>query len=133
MFYCALQKSGVVDGCTLSRIGAHSSMGALVPWVLHLLRRRPIAGNVSTSLLPYGGITYFINSFVYHNLLCFEVSFQRRAFTRAWAHLWACALTPRNTILPLEDKMQKLINHKTRLVKKISAITVSSFKMKLRN
>ena len=30
------------------------------------------AGNVSNSLLPYGGITYFINSFDYPNLLFFN-------------------------------------------------------------
>ena len=30
------------------------------------------ARNVSTSLLPYGGITYLINSFDYPNLLCFN-------------------------------------------------------------
>ena len=29
------------------------------------------ARNVSTSFLPYGGITYFINSFDYHN--CFSL------------------------------------------------------------
>ena len=36
------------------------------------LRRRANARNVSTSLLPYGGITYLINSFDYPNLLCFN-------------------------------------------------------------
>ena len=36
------------------------------------LRRRANARNVSTSFLPYGGITYFINSFDYPNLLCFN-------------------------------------------------------------
>ena len=30
------------------------------------------ARNVSTSFLPYGGITYLINSFDYPNLLCFN-------------------------------------------------------------
>ena len=34
-----------------------------------LLRWRANARNVSTSFLPYGGITYFINSFDYPNLL----------------------------------------------------------------
>ena len=34
------------------------------------LRRRANARNVSTSLLPCGGITYLINSFDYPNLLC---------------------------------------------------------------
>ena len=38
-----------------------------------MLRRRANARNVSTSFLPYGGITYFINSFDYPNLLCCEV------------------------------------------------------------
>ena len=33
------------------------------------LRRRANARNVSTSLLPYDGITYLINSFDYPNLL----------------------------------------------------------------
>ena len=33
------------------------------------LRRRANARNVSTSFLPYGGITYLINSFDYPNLL----------------------------------------------------------------
>ena len=32
------------------------------------LQRRANARNVSTSLLTYGGITYFINSFDYPNL-----------------------------------------------------------------
>ena len=32
------------------------------------LRRRANARNVSTSFLPYGGITHFINSFDYPNL-----------------------------------------------------------------
>ena len=36
------------------------------------LRRRANARNVSTSFLPYGGITYFINSFDYPYLLCFN-------------------------------------------------------------
>ena len=31
----------------------------------HSLRRRANAQNISTSFLPYGGITYFINSFDY--------------------------------------------------------------------
>ena len=30
------------------------------------------ARNVSTSFLPYGGITYLINSFDYPNLLCMK-------------------------------------------------------------
>ena len=34
-----------------------------------LLRRRANARKVSTSFLPYGGITYLINSFDYPNLL----------------------------------------------------------------
>ena len=34
------------------------------------LRRRANARNVSTSFLPYGGITYLINSFDYPNILC---------------------------------------------------------------
>ena len=34
--------------------------------------RRANARNVSTSSLPYGGITYLINSFDYPNLLCFN-------------------------------------------------------------
>ena len=38
------------------------------------LRRRANARNVSTSFLPYGGITYFINSFDYPNLLNFIVA-----------------------------------------------------------
>ena len=41
-------------------------------FVAHLfssLRRRANARNVSTSFLLYGGITYFINSFDYPNLL----------------------------------------------------------------
>ena len=38
----------------------------------HSLRRRANARNVSTSSLPYGGITYLINSFDYPNLLCFN-------------------------------------------------------------
>ena len=36
------------------------------------LWRRANARNVSTSFLPYGGTTYFINSFDYLNLLCFN-------------------------------------------------------------
>ena len=39
---------------------------------LHSLRRRANARNVSTSFLPYGDITYLINSFDYRNLLCFN-------------------------------------------------------------
>ena len=38
-------------------------------FILHSLRRRANARNVSTSFLPYGGITYFINSFDYPFLL----------------------------------------------------------------
>ena len=34
----------------------------------HLFQRRANARNVSTSLLLYGGITYFINSLDYPNL-----------------------------------------------------------------
>ena len=36
------------------------------------LRRRANARNVSTSLLPYGGITYFINSVDYPNFFRFN-------------------------------------------------------------
>ena len=42
------------------------------------LRRRANARNVSTSFLPYGGITYFINSFDYPYLLCFLVIVERK-------------------------------------------------------
>ena len=45
------------------------SVSARNPQSSHSLRRRPNARNVSTSFLPYGGITFLINSFDYPNSL----------------------------------------------------------------
>ena len=56
-----------------------------------LLERRANARNVSTSLLPYSGLTYLINSLDYLNLLLFTKSFLKS--TGEWwcfsmKHVW---------------------------------------------
>ena len=52
----------------------------------HSLRRRANARNVSTSRLPYGGITYFINSFDYPNLLISDRDCRLRHLDRCFPH-----------------------------------------------
>ena len=55
-----------ISKTTLSKV---QTFMLLLSDLMASLRRRADAQNVSTSLLPYGGITYLINSFDYPNLL----------------------------------------------------------------
>ena len=62
-------------------------------------RRKANARNVRISLLPYGGINYFINSFDYPNLLCFRGNMATTILNKSimfyfLPHLKTCFLYP---------------------------------------
>ena len=67
------------------------------------------ARNVSTSLLPYGGITYFINSFDYPNLLCFNSPPTQQQFpTDSLNRLIECNLASTKGLILLEVTLKAL-------------------------